>query len=257
VLGDDASYNKDIYQGYIGDCYYLAALAAIGESSTRIKSAILTQTYNTAGIFAAKVFIKGIPTLVTVDDYLPFTSSSSKLLAFDRYGTDNSLWAPFLEKVWAKVNGNYDRIVGGGELEVFSFILGAPGDYYTISDASGINGSATTAFALLKAADASSFIMGAGTSGSSDATYNSYGLPNDHAYTVIGTYTVTDSTGKSVNLIQCRNPWGNDIAYVGTYKDGSSAWTDSIKAQVPYSSDTSDGIFWITDAEFVLAFSDI
>jgi hypothetical protein len=82
ILGDDTSYNKDIYQGSLGDCYFLAALAAIGEEPDRIKDVILTQTYNSAGIFAAEVFIRGVPTLVTVDDYLPFKSSSSKTLAF-------------------------------------------------------------------------------------------------------------------------------------------------------------------------------
>jgi hypothetical protein len=70
--------------------------------------------------------------------------------------------------------------------------------------------------------------MGAYTSGSSDTTYDSYGIPNSHAYTVIGTYTITDSTGSSVNLIQCRNPWGNDANFNGSYCDGSSKWTTAV-----------------------------
>jgi hypothetical protein len=54
-----------------------------------------------------------------------------------------------MEKVWAKVNGNYDNVWGGYETEVFDFILGAPSVSYDIDDASGINYDPTTAFELL------------------------------------------------------------------------------------------------------------
>ncbi len=62
----------DVDQGELGDCYYLAGCASIGEWTSRLTNSVLTQTTNTAGIFAAKVYIKGIPTTVVVDDRVPY-----------------------------------------------------------------------------------------------------------------------------------------------------------------------------------------
>lgn len=37
-----------------------------------------------------------------------------------------------MEKVWAKVNGNYENVIAGDPNEAFKLLLGAPGvDYYT------------------------------------------------------------------------------------------------------------------------------
>ena len=32
---------------------------------------------------------------------------------WDGVAPDGSIWGPFLEKVWAKANGNFEKIIGG------------------------------------------------------------------------------------------------------------------------------------------------
>ena len=54
----------------IEDSYFLAPLASLALMDAPILKNIITQDYNAAGIFAAQVYIKGIPTVVTIDDYL-------------------------------------------------------------------------------------------------------------------------------------------------------------------------------------------
>lgn len=54
-----------------------------------------------------KLYIRGLPTVVVVDDYIPMYGSS---LVFDRMPADGSLWSVILEKAFAKVNGNYENI---------------------------------------------------------------------------------------------------------------------------------------------------
>ena len=39
------------------------------------------------------------------------------------------LWVMILEKVWAKLHGNYQKILQGQSYEVFRDLLGAPGFY--------------------------------------------------------------------------------------------------------------------------------
>jgi calpain-15 len=122
---------NDIDQGAIGDCYFLSALSAIGEWPSRLSSLFLTNTTNKAGVFAATVYIKGIPNTVVIDDFLPFTSKGQ--LVFDNISSDGSLYAPLMEKVWAKVNGNYENIIAGMSEESLGALLGSPAVQFTMT----------------------------------------------------------------------------------------------------------------------------
>jgi hypothetical protein len=51
---------------------------------------------------------------------------------YSNRAADNALWVPFLEKAWAKVNGNYEKIISGNEAEAFAFISGVPAKNYNI-----------------------------------------------------------------------------------------------------------------------------
>jgi hypothetical protein len=48
-----------------------------------------------------------------IDDYLFFKSSTSSTLIFAKPSSDGALWTPFLEKMWAKVSGNFEFIEYG------------------------------------------------------------------------------------------------------------------------------------------------
>lgn len=61
---------------------------------------------------------------------------------------------------------------------------------------------------------------------------NDYGLSGNHAFQLRKMETITFK-GKSLNLMQLRNPWGHD-GYKGAWKPDSSNWTDAIKAAVKY-----------------------
>ena len=65
-----------------------------------------------------------------VDDLLPTSGGG---LIFDHIAPDKAMWGPMMEKVWAKINGNYENIVAGNSLEAFSLILGAPGQYFSMT----------------------------------------------------------------------------------------------------------------------------
>jgi len=93
--------------------------------------------------------------------------------------------------------------------------------------------------------------MGAGVGVS-----NTLGLPDDHAYTLLGAYIITDAAGVVHRLIQLRNPWGYDV-YTGRWNDTSSLWTNSIRNQVGYNASSAtlmDGIFFVEDFDFMNAY---
>jgi len=107
----------DITQGAIGDCYFMAAVGALAEiDPERIKKIFVPEvwSYPQEGIFAAQVFVRGKPTVVTIDDYLPTKVYGKTMkLVYAQPSADGGIWGALLEKVWAKTLGYYKRIEGG------------------------------------------------------------------------------------------------------------------------------------------------
>jgi hypothetical protein len=88
----------------------LSGIAAITEFPERANNLLATPYKNPAGVIAFNVWVRGLPTILVVDDYVPVGNSGP---AFAKLGTDGSTWVMSLEKAWAKLNGNYERIQSG------------------------------------------------------------------------------------------------------------------------------------------------
>jgi len=57
-------------------------------------------------------------------------------------------------------------------------------------------------------------------------TYSNDGLIAAHAYTVLDSLELKDTSGNSVvKLLKIRNPWGRE-EYNGPWNDNDSRWTD-------------------------------
>ena len=82
-----------------------------------------------------------------------------------------------------------------------------------------------------------------------DSKTNKYGLAKSHAYTILSNHIIYNADGSErARLFRCRNPWGYDGKYNGTWHDKSQLWQDKVNnyaAQLPYAENTEDGIFFI------------
>ena len=146
---------------------------------------------------------------------------------FANKAKNGALFSPFLEKIWAKVNGNYEIIEGegGDTTEGISFLTNVPAKYFLISEASGINNNPESAWKIIKDADEKDYIITCSTGPGSDTTKNAYGLANGHAYTIIGANEIKDASGKVIHqLFKIRNPWGIDGEYSGAFRDSDPFW---------------------------------
>ena len=81
-----------------------------------------------SGIIGIKLYIRGKPWVVSIDDKLFFYSSgSNKYLKFNQPDdTGKIFWAAILEKAWAKVKGNYEMAEGGFTVSGLRAVTGAP-----------------------------------------------------------------------------------------------------------------------------------
>jgi len=172
----------------------------------------VNNVFPSEGMIAVKLFVKGVPTIVTLDDFLPFYGST---LWFAQKPSDNDFWVPFIEKAFAKINGNYENIQSGWQAESFRILTGAPSKFYMTS-----SNTASSAWNTIVGAFNRGWLVGCDT-GSSSVD----GLPAGHAETVLGAYVIRDTSGNIVAyLYRIRNPWGID-SYNGPWSDNDSNWT--------------------------------
>jgi hypothetical protein len=129
IFMDGGDNYDDIKQGGEGDCYFLSACASVAEIPARFEQAILTDTINAGGIFAANIYVRGVPFTYYVDDYTPFSSWTKTAFAYQ--SPDGSLWPIMMERLWAKMAGSYEASNGGSPLELYDLIASVPGSSYT------------------------------------------------------------------------------------------------------------------------------
>jgi hypothetical protein len=72
-----------------------------------MKNVFLTQNFNRAGIQAVQLYVRGLPTVIVIDDYIPFYNGN---FLFNSKPPSGDLWGVVLEKAYAKLNGNYQFI---------------------------------------------------------------------------------------------------------------------------------------------------
>ena len=110
----------------------LASAAAVAEVPGRLDKVFLNNSnkLNKAGIYAVNIFQMGVPHTIVVDDYIPY-STVSKAPSFSSFGADNSIWGSILEKVTAKLYGNYSHIVGGNTAYGVRALIGGAYELHT------------------------------------------------------------------------------------------------------------------------------
>lgn len=71
VIFSDKVEPGDIKQGYLGDCYFLAALAALAERPDRIFNLFLLRELNSVKYYSMKLLFKGKWLTIDIDQNIP------------------------------------------------------------------------------------------------------------------------------------------------------------------------------------------
>jgi hypothetical protein len=207
LFGSSGASHTDELQGVLGDCYLLAALGSIADSSSSAIENMFID--NGDGTWTVRFYYNGTADYVTVNSQLAVDSNGN--LVYDGYGnsstsSSNVLWLALLEKAYAQWNetgkteqddssNSYAAIEGGWMGDVYEQVLGYTATIYDQST-TGLNAKQT----LINAIAAGEAV----TIGTRNFNYNSTtGLYGNHAYNVIA---YNSSTGK----FTLYNPWGSD-----------------------------------------------
>lgn len=227
----------DIFQGGLGDCYYLSALASAAENSGRIERNILQRTNSTKGAYCIALCITGCWVPIVLDDIFPVRPDG--LLPFC-YTKNKEMWAMLFEKAYAKAFGAYWHIGNGGtSCDALRDITGSPTIHIDLKEEE----EERTALERVIDADKKNFIINVSSKGQGE-TKNAQGIIAGHAYTLSAVKTLSNGT----TLLKLRNPWGKG-EWTGNWGDKSNLWTPALKQEAGWT-DTDDGTFFMTYNDF-------
>jgi calpain-15 len=243
----------DIQQGNIGDCYFLASLAALAEDPSRIV-AIFHEDFEESkyGLYKVLVNREGVPTELVIDDYIPVYKTTNRPVFCKANG--NEIWVMLLEKVWAKVKGSYGAIKAGSPHEVLNTFSIAPCFNFSIHEALE-EADHDKAWESLREAARRNYPMCAG----SNDHVGLAGLKPNHTYTLLHCEDVR-SNNKSYRILRLRNPWGK-TEYKGFASEyDEDFWADvpkEVQAKILPKKESNDGDFTIPIEAFVQNFESI
>ncbi|MBI5545613.1 MAG: hypothetical protein HY901_17135 [Deltaproteobacteria bacterium] len=212
----------DIAQGEIGDCYLLATLSAIAKTNPEIINNAVRENADgtcTVRFYERPFFLASRrPVEITVNPELPTTASGGPVYGHSR--DPDERWVGIVEKAYAQWKGGYEKIGGGGLPSSALEALTGKGTQYKLATLYASNSmlhrELEEALAKNKPIVAGSFFL------SREPIKD--GIPNFHAYAVIGTSKEGDEL-----FVHLRNPWG---------------------ATEPAGDGVDDGIFKMTVSDF-------
>lgn len=226
-----------VNQGSFGDCWFVAAVAALSQEPRMIERIMSQKTYNENGIFRFRFFVKNKWYGINIDDRLPsYKYGRGYRPYFARMSSAGAWWMPLLEKAFAKLDQNYDRLNGGYSIEAFRTLTGKPSmqiwhRFTTFEKLRSIHGW------LIE----HNYPM---TASCCRDNKKLDGLVKKHVYSLLRIVDLKDPSGKVVHtLAQVRNPWGHE-KYHGDWSDYSPLWTDDFKKQANYAL-VNDGKFFM------------
>ena len=238
----------DIVQGSLGDCYFLSSLSSLAELPQRIRKLFISKKVNeTVGAFCVNICHEGEWRAVYIDDYFPcFPDGSGP--AFSKSPTgQNELWVLILEKAWAKLYGNYERIEAGLTREVLRDLTGAPTKVVWTDD--------PNAWSEILDGEERDYIMTAGANDSCEIPKELLmkGMVSGHAYSLISAYEF-----RGEKLVKMRNPWGKG-EWRGPWGDADPIWnsvSQEDKDRMGYKK-SEDGSFFMNLQYFKRIYGDV
>ncbi len=219
---------NDVKQGSIGNCYFVAQLAAQAKSDPSVIQNLIKD--NGDGTYTVSLYLKDArqpwkrtKTDVVIDSQFPSTDGRSAAYAKpgDAGSKGPELWVMLIEKAFAKYAGHYEETRGKKttDADVFGMMTGVTSGYRAMSSLSD-DALIRLCEAAVKAGKPVSF--GAiNTSASEELQKGAKeaGVVLNHAYALEG----VDAGKRTLSL---RNPWGvkhlfdTDVAVVRKFYDG-------------------------------------
>ena len=210
---------EDIVQGYIGNCWIMAAVSALAERDNRITNFMVSDAISPNGIYAINLYALGVPFTMVLDDWMAMSGSNT---IFASIGRDGSVWGALVEKAFAKYYGNYTRTVAGLMADAVTALNGSPAESISHGWLSADN----IWDRIVEAKTGGDIVTGGSKNCGTHDNTTVAGVACSHAYSILDTHILYDDNGGvHARLLKVRNPWGTE-RYGGPWSDFSEKWNE-------------------------------
>eukprot|EP00359_Climacostomum_virens_P005569 CAMPEP_0204912218 /NCGR_PEP_ID=MMETSP1397-20131031/10410_1 /ASSEMBLY_ACC=CAM_ASM_000891 /TAXON_ID=49980 /ORGANISM="Climacostomum Climacostomum virens, Strain Stock W-24" /LENGTH=1540 /DNA_ID=CAMNT_0052083079 /DNA_START=351 /DNA_END=4973 /DNA_ORIENTATION=- len=248
VLYEGTASPQDVKQGALGDCYFLSAMAVLGNE--RIESLFVDEKPDPkCGAYCIRFTIEDQETYVIIDTLFPVNSEGN--WAFASSITETEIWPMCLEKAYAKVYGGYDNITAGKVHYALADLTGGSPEEIKLES---IKNNPTSFWNKFLSFKKMNYLMGAGSPENErgDSAVSQSGIVQGHAYAILDVVEL-----EKERLVQLKNPHGqHGVEWNGDWSDSSFKWTKLFKQKLNYQ-DSADGIFWMSFEDFVWEFKNL
>jgi len=225
----------DVAQGALGTCYFLSSISALANAQPQvIKDMFVDKEKWKLGVYTVQWPINGISTEVAVNSLVPTDLREKRMPIpfFVQTNNGEDVWPLILEKAWAKIFGSFQAVSEGDEVVAFRAMTGAPVQIFRKprDDMTKENLWRKLSEAMSKS---NNFPVTAATP-ESENPENPLNLAAGHVFVVVEIAENKDGFEKAVHVY---NPWGKSNRYCGIMP-----------------SDPTQGKFWMTFDEYVIAF---
>lgn len=181
--------------------------------------------YSNTGIFRFYFWANADWVAINIDDRLPSRSWGSGWRPKTAGASDqNAWWLPLMEKAYAKLNQNYERIAWGRGSESLRALTGKPTIKFSHKEVNSPD-----LLTMHKYWAANDFPQVASCCNAVPGGIA--GLSSGHAYSLLDIKELTWSDGTLAHRIaKMRNPW-NKEDYRGKWSDFDPAWSEEWKKQ--------------------------
>ncbi|XP_033026764.1 calpain-5-like [Lacerta agilis] len=268
---------RDLHQGSLGNCWFVAAASCLASEPSIWKKVIPNpreqdwdprRPHAYGGIFRFRFWRWGSWTEIVVDDRLPCRRGQ---LLFCRSAEPREFWSALLEKAYAKLNGCYEALEGGNTAEALVDFSGGISEPLAL-DEGGFGTDPEKRkelFQQLKKAHSRAALVSCSIRslpGEGPEAELPCGLVRGHAYGVTAVRTVHLRRRnllelfkvKKLQLIRMRNPWGT-VEWNGAWSDKSPEWQKVSQRNRKQMGVTvrDDGEFWMSFEDFCAHFTDV
>lgn len=100
---------------HFGTLWFVNALRVIANPSVHLAQLTIGHAHFDLGLFSFKFFKNGARVEVVVDDWVPVSVAASGSVEINscHHASKDELWAPLIEKAYAKLHQGYDRVAKG------------------------------------------------------------------------------------------------------------------------------------------------
>eukprot|EP01084_Bolivina_argentea_P252402 423645_1 len=286
-LFEDGIEPSDVVQGALGDCWLMAALAALAEFPGAIENCFWSFEYSTRGKYYLKLYDARIDKrkkqLIVIDDFIPCFRDDNQPIFSQPKGSE--MWVLLLEKAFAKFCGGYSELKGGHAMwamqaitgdHVFRFQFDEENQCWTRWDIEYKMATSRNpkrdwvlkdskqrfdhkrVWALIQEYDKNNSVIAAsvtknsnrGNRDSTEQKCEATQIVSGHTYSVLRVISV-----EGFDLLYLRNPWG-DFEWNGDWSDNSDLWQKYPKiAKKLNFNNKEDGLFWIEYTDFIRLFN--